>query len=120
MSKLKTAQAVHKSLAVGGHILKWAGIAFLVGALGVGLAAWANAHFLSFVVIVGVVLAFLALSGALSAWDWSQKVIKEAKEEERRAMERNRLDKEREENAGRYSDPFEGYDDPIDPMSAYR
>lgn len=112
MSKLKLAKAVQKSFTVAGAILKWVGIVGLVVGIGIGLWSWANAHILSFAVIVGIVVAFLLLWGILEAWDWSVKTVKEAAEEERRAQNRNRIEKDRLENPDKYVPSFhDDYDD---------
>lgn len=116
MSKLKVAQAVYKSLTVGGKILKWAAIAFAVGGLGTGLWAWANAHFLSFAIVIGIIVALLILAGIIAAWEWSGETIEEAAKEERRAQERNRIEKFRQENPDKYVPDF----DPTDPYGVYR
>lgn len=107
MSKLKVAKVVYKSLTVGIEILKWLLIVAAVGGIGSGLWAWAGAHFLSFAIVIGILGAIFGLAGIITAWDWSEKVIKEAKEEERRAQERNRVEKERKENPGKYVPSFE-------------
>lgn len=117
MSKLKVAQAVYKSLTVGGAILKWVGIAILLGGLCAGLWAWASAHFLSFAIVIGILGAIFGLAGIITAWDWSEKVIKEAKEEEQKAQERNRVEKDRKENPGKYTPSFDG--DIFDPNHPY-
>lgn len=120
MSKLKTAQVIHKSLTVAGKVIKWSALAFCVGGLSLGLLAWANAHFLSFAIVVGIVLTIAVLVGVFIALEWSESVIKEAKEEEQEAQKRDRLEKVRKENPGRRVPTFEGYDDPTDPHGTYR
>lgn len=97
MSKLKLAKAVQKSFTVTGAILKWVGIAALVVGVSIGLWAWANAHFLSFAVIIGIVVTFFSIGGLMEVWDWSDKVIEKAKEEEREERERERAEKRRAE-----------------------
>jgi len=110
MSKLKTAKAIRKSFTVAGAILKWVGIVALVVGIGIGLWAWANAHFLSFAIVMGIVVLFFTVGIIGEAWDWSKKTIEEAEAEERRAQEHNRAEKEREEYPDRYVPSFEDED----------
>lgn len=117
MSKLKVAQVVHKSLMIGGKVLKWTALAFCVGGLSLGLLAWANAHFLSFAIVIGIVLAVAVLAGVFIALEWSEKVIDEAKEEEQEAQKRDRVEKDRKESPGKYTPTFDG--DIFDPNHPY-
>lgn len=97
MSKLKVAKVIHKSLMIGGKVIKWTALALCLGGLGLGLWAWANAHFLSFAIVIGIILAIAVLAGVFIALEWSEKVIKEAKEEEQEAQKRDRLEKAHKE-----------------------
>jgi Sec-independent protein translocase protein TatA len=97
MSKLKTAQAIQKSFTIAGVTLKWLAIAFAVIGVCTGLWAWANAHFLSFAIVIGIVVLFFAAGGLCEAWDWSKKTIEEAKQEEAEEQARERAEKRRQE-----------------------
>ena len=97
MSKLKTARAIRASFTIAGAILKWVGIVAGIGILVSLLWLWANAHFLSFAIVMGIVGGFFLLGGIVEAWDWSKKTIEAAEEEEREAQEQARADKRREE-----------------------
>jgi len=112
MSKLKTAKAIRKSFIIVGTILKWT----VLTTVGLGLAwclwAWAVHHFLSFAIICGIILAVVLIGTIGVLWEWSDKTIEEAEKEERRAQERNRVEKERKENPGKYVPDFDDdYDD---------
>lgn len=111
MSKLKTAQVIRKSFAVAGAILKWTALAVVVVGVGGGLWAWANAHFLSFAIVIGVILAFVLVATIGCLWEWSGETIEEAKKEELLAQERNRVEKLRKENPDTFIPSFEDDDD---------
>ena len=97
MSKLKTAKAIRKSFRVAGTILKWVLIVFSVVGISVGLWAWANAHFISFASVIGVLL-FVILIGTIGAlWEWSGETIEQAELEEATEQARERAEKRREE-----------------------
>lgn len=98
MSKLKVAKAVRKSFAVIGVILKWAAISAVIGTALWLLWLWMNAHFLSFAIVIGIILAILAVAGIVELWDWSGNTIEEAEAEEREAQARERAEKLRRDN----------------------
>jgi hypothetical protein len=121
MSKLKTAKAIRKSFTIAGAILKWVGITALLVGIGLGLWAWANAHFLSFAVVIGIVVTFSMIGGIFEAWDWSEKTIEKAEEEEREAQERGRAEKRREEMPSPKPIRTPDFDfDSTDPYGHYR
>jgi hypothetical protein len=95
MSKLKVAKAVHKSFAVAGAILGWTGLFAAIALVVWLLWLWANAHFLSFAIVIGIVVGFFVIVGLLNAWDWSKETIEKAEQEEREEHERERAEKRR-------------------------
>lgn len=122
MSKLKAAQTIRKSFAVAGAILKWTALAVAVVGVGGGLWAWANAHFLSFAIVIGIILAFVLVATIGCLWEWSGETIEEAKKEELLAQERNLMEKRRKENPERFihsSYDDDEYYDPTDPLREY-
>lgn len=121
MSKLRVAKAIQKSFTVAGVVLKWVAVAILIAGLGTSLWGWAAAHFISFAIIIGIIVTFFLIGGISEAWDWSKKTIEEAKQEEREALERDRAEKRRQDRGDQWVHetpktpkfPFEDYDDDL-------
>jgi hypothetical protein len=122
MSKLKAAQTIRKSFTIAGVILKWAAIVAAVVGVSLGLWAWATAHFLSFAIVIGIILAIALVGTIVCLWEWSGETIEEAKKEELLAQERNLMEKRRKENPDRFirsSYDDDEYYDPTDPLREY-
>jgi signal transduction histidine kinase len=126
MSKLQVAKAIQKTFTIAGTVFKWIGIAILTVGLCTGLWAWSQAHFLSFAIIIGIVVAFFTMGGVMEAWDWSQKTIEKARQEELEEQERERTEKRRQElkeqapRISRTVPRFDDYHDHTDPYAVYR
>lgn len=116
MTKLKVAKAIRAAFMT----LKYVVItALILGVLAL-LWWWAVSHFLSFGIVIGIILGVFLLGGIISAWEWSGETIEEAQKEERRAQERNRIEKERRENPDKFVPLYEDDYDPTDPLGEYR